>query len=111
MEARNRSTDTLAEVVVVEAMDWTEPKRTTRPLPPAGTNSNVLPFQSTGCRSFAAPIASCPGRAGMNQSDDDVDDVVVVVVAVDGVNGDVATETIYRSIVAAPVDDRRKKAD
>jgi hypothetical protein len=107
---RNPTTGTLVEVVVA-AMDWMEPKRTTRRLPPAGTNLNVCPSRSTGCRNFAAPIASCPGRCvGMNQSDDDADDVVVVVVDDVG-HGDVVNETIYRLVVAAPVDDRRKKAD
>ena len=114
MAARNRSTDTLAVVVVVEATNWTEPRRTTRHRPPAGTNSNVWPFPSTDCRSFAEPIASCPDRAAMNQNDDDddVDDVVVVVVAVDDANGDVVIDpTICQPIVAAPVDDQRKKVD
>jgi hypothetical protein len=45
-----------------------------------------------------------------NDDDDDVDDVVVV--AVDDANGDVVIDpTICRPIVAAPVDDQRKKVD
>ena len=105
---RNLTTGTLAEAVVA-AMDWTEPTCTTRHLPPAGTNLNVWTSRSTGCRSFAEPIVSCHDRcAGMNQSDDDAEEVVAVV---GDAHGDVVNETIYRSAVAAPVDGRRKRAD